>query len=113
MNCKNLSRLINHYFCPSVEIIEDKYIKNIKCTLWNKEIELNDFLNSYKYNSLKNYNCNINDCISIDKLYDTYKKQSSDKTLIISYDYFRKYIYSQLQNFMKSDNLIDSKWFEN
>ena len=113
LNCKNLSRLINHYFCPSVEIIEDKYIKNIKCTLWNKEIELNDFLNSYKYNSLKNYNCNINDCISIDKLYDTYKKQSSDKTLIISYDYFRKYIYSQLQNFMKSDNLIDSKWFEN
>jgi hypothetical protein len=109
LNCKNLLRLINHYFCPSVEIIEDKYIKNIKCILWNKETEMNEFLNSYKYN----YNCNTNDCISVDKLYDIYKKQYLGKTFIISYDYFKKYIHSQLQNFMKSDNLIDAKWFEN
>jgi hypothetical protein len=112
LNCKNLLRLINHYFYPSVEIIDDKYIKNIKCISWNKETEINDFLNSYKYNSLKNYNCNINDCISIDKLYDIYKKQIEDKTFIISHDYFRKCVHSQLQNYMKSDNLIDSKWFE-
>ena len=113
LNCKNLLRLINHYFCPSVEIIDDKYIKNIKCTLWDKETEINDFLNSYKYNSLKNYNCNTDDCISIDKLYDIYKKQFHQKTFIISYDYFRKYVHSQLQNFMKNDNLIDYKWLEN
>ena len=76
--------------------------------MWNKETEMNEFLNSYKYN----YNCNTNDCISVDKLYDIYKKQYLGKTFIISYDYFKKYIHSQLQNFMKSDNLIDAKWFE-
>ena len=112
LNCKNLLRIINHYFCPNVEIIEDKYIKNIKCKLWDKETEINDFLNSYKYNFSKNYNCNFNDFITIDKLYDSYKKQFLDKNFIISYDYFRKYVYSQLQNFIRSDNLIDSKWIE-
>ena len=112
LNCKNLLRLINHYFCPNVEIIEDKYIKNIKCKLWDKETEINNFLNLYKYNFLKNYNCNFNDFISIDKLYDSYKKQFLDKNFIISYDYFRKYVYLQLQNFIRSDNLIDSKWLE-
>jgi hypothetical protein len=112
LNSKSLLRLINHYFCPNVEIIDDKFIKNIKCTLWNKENEINDFLNSYKYNCLKNYNCNLNDSISVDKLYDIYKKQIVDKTFIISHDYFRKYTYSQLQNYMKSDNLIDFKWLE-
>jgi hypothetical protein len=112
LNCKNLLRLINHYFCPGVEIIEDKYIKNVKCKLWDKETEINCFLNSYKYNLSKNYNCNLNDIISIDKLYDSYKKELLDKTFIISHDYFRKYVYSQLQNFMKNDNLIDYKWIE-
>jgi hypothetical protein len=112
LNCKNLLRLINHYFCPNVEIIEDKYIKNIKCKLWDKEIEINNFLNLYKYNLSKNYNCNVDEFISIDKLYDSYKKQFSDKNFIISYDYFRKYVYLQLQNFIRSDNLIDSKWIE-
>jgi hypothetical protein len=112
LNSKSLLRLINHYFCPNVEIIDDKYIKNIKCTLWNKENEINDFLNSYKYNCLKKYNCNLNDSISIDKLYDIYKKQIVDKNFIISHDYFKKYTCSQLQNYMKSDNLIDFKWVE-
>lgn len=112
LNCKHLLRLINHYFCPSVSIIEDKYVKNIKCTLWDKNTEINNFLNSYKYNSSKNYICNADDCISIDKLYDFYKKQIEDKIFIISYDYFKKYVYFELQNYMKNDNLIDSKWFE-
>ena len=113
LNCKNLIRLINHYFYPNVEIIDDKYIKNIKCSLWNKENEISDFLNSYKYIFLKNFNMNLNNCISIDKLYDTYKKQVENKNFIIGYDYFKKFVYSQLQNYIKSDNLIDSKWIEN
>jgi hypothetical protein len=116
LNCKNLLRLINHYFYPNVEIIDEKYVKNIKCKLWDKESEINDFLNSYKYKCLKNYNFNLNDTISISKLYDTlydeYKKQLVDKIFIISYDYFKKFIYLKLQNYMKSDNLIDHRWIE-
>lgn len=112
LNCKNLLRLINHYFYPNVEIIDDKYIKNIKCFLWDKETEIINFLNSYKYNSLKNYDMNLNSCISIDKLYDIYKKQVENKNFIIGCDYFKKFVYYHLQNYMKSDNLIDSKWFE-
>jgi hypothetical protein len=116
LNCKNLLRLINHYFYPNVEIIDEKYVKNIKCKLWDKESEINDFLNSYKYKCLKNYNFNLNDTVSISKLYDTlydeYKNQLVDKIFIISYDYFKKFIYLKLQNYMKSDNLIDHRWIE-
>jgi hypothetical protein len=112
LNCTNISSLINHYFSPKVEIINDKYIKNIKCKLWDKGIEIDTFLNSYKYNLLKSYSCNINDFIPIDKLYTSYKSECSNKIFIISYDYFQKYVYLKLQIYIRSDNLIDNKWIE-
>jgi hypothetical protein len=112
LNCTNILSLINHYFSPKVEIINDKYIKNIKCRLWDKGIEIDTFLNSYKYNLLKSYSCNINDFIPIDKLYTSYKSECSNKNFIISYDYFQKYVYSKLQIYIRSDNLIDNKWIE-
>lgn len=112
LNCTNILGLINHYFSPKVEIINDKYIKNIKCKLWDKGIEIDTFLNSYKYNLLKIYSCNMNDFITIDKLYNSYKSECSNKNFTISYDYFQKYLYSKLQIYMRSDNLIDNKWIE-
>lgn len=112
LNCTNILGLINHYFSPKVEIINDKYIKNIKCKLWDKGIEIDTFLNSYKYNLLKSYSCNMNDFITIDKLYNSYKSECSNKNFTISYDYFQKYVYSKLQIYMRSDNLIDNKWIE-
>jgi hypothetical protein len=111
LNYKNLLRILHHYFCPNIQIIDDKYIKGIECKLWNKKDEIQSFLQSYKYNMPKNIYV-IDDYISIDKLYDYYKKNVANKNLTICKDYFQKYVSSQLQDYIIHDNLIDSKWFE-
>jgi hypothetical protein len=36
-----------HYYYPEVKI-EDKYIQNIVCTLWNKKRDVLEFLEKYK-----------------------------------------------------------------
>ena len=53
INHQNISdsemiKMINHYFSPQVEVIDNKYITNIKCSLWSKHDDINEFLNSYK-----------------------------------------------------------------
>ena len=111
LNCKNVLRIINHYFFPNIKIINDKYIKGIKCHLWDKDNEIHEFLQSYKYN-LSKFICPLDKYISIDKLYDSYKKNVSNKNLIIGKHYFHKYISFQLQHSIVNDTLIDIKWFE-
>lgn len=111
LNSKNISRIIEHYFYPKVLIIEDKYLKGIKCKLWNKNEEIKNFLNYYKYNIIKNENSI--DFISINKLYIEYKKNCTNKNLIISNDYFQEFVSSYLYNYITYDNLINIKWFEN
>lgn len=111
LNSKNVSRIINHYFYSNVIIIDDKYLKGIKCKLWNKNDEIKKFLDNYKYNLIKNDN--LNDFISINKIYNEYKKNCINKNLIISNDYFQEYILLYLCNYITHDNLIDIKWLCN
>jgi hypothetical protein len=50
----NMIKMICHYFSPQVEVIDNKYITNIKCILWSKHDDINEFLESYKFNIVKN-----------------------------------------------------------
>jgi hypothetical protein len=36
-----------HYYYPEVKI-DDKYIQNIGCTLWNKKRDVKEFLETHK-----------------------------------------------------------------
>jgi len=111
LNSKNVARIIKHYFYPNVIIIDEKYLKGIKCKLWNKNNEIKNFLNYYKYNLIKNENSM--EYISIDKVYNEYKKNCTNKNLIISNNYFQEFVESYLYNYITYDKLIDFKWFEN
>ena len=69
----NMIKMICHYFSPQVEVIDNKYITNIKCNLWSKQDDINEFLNSYKSNF---FNAEINpqsELLSFDELYQGYK----------------------------------------
>jgi len=112
LNEKNMLRIIQHYFSPQVSIINEKYIKYIKCKLWLKEDEINEFLNNQKYELIKSDFYSSHKYISLNQLYDLYKKTSNN--LLIGKDFFQTYVSYQLQNYMNNDNtLIDIKWIEN
>ena len=111
----DMIKMIWHYYSPQVEIIDNKYITNIKCLLWNKNDEVRDFLQSYKVNANKTEL--QTDIINFDDLYQSYKKYINAKTivenkisLIVSKHYFEKYILNQLSDFVQFDKFVSSEW---
>lgn len=134
MNCKNMNtsisssegdiiKIINHYF-PQIDVIDNKYINNINCDLWNKSDELDEMLNNYKSNKMLNKEDNpelvSEELISFDELYELYRSFCHAKltmceknTPIISKQYFEKYIENHLKNYIKYDKFVSLEdWLE-
>ncbi len=120
----NMIKMICHYFSPQVEVIDNKYITNIKCNLWCKNEDVNAFLQDYKFHKCTNLaNIGLNptlDIISFDDLYQSYKKYINAKTiveqkinLIVSKQFFEKYITNQLFDFIKFEKFVSSEWLVN
>jgi hypothetical protein len=117
INDINIIKMICHYFSPQVEVIDNKYITNIKCNLWCKNEDINDFLEVYKSNLLKNDIEPKIDLISFDDLYESYKNYINAKStieqkinLIASKNFFEKYITNQLFVFIKFEKFVSSDW---
>ena len=58
MNDKQILDLISHFF-PDVEIVDEKYIYKIKCSLWNKELEIQMGLDNLKQSLREKYNIRL------------------------------------------------------
>jgi hypothetical protein len=115
----NMIKMIHHYFSPQVEIIDNKYITNIKCNLWSKQDDINDFLNSYKMNLNNQENKSNLDLISFDELYQDYKTYFKAMGIIdqkilpiVSKQFFEKFITNQLTNYIKFDKFVSSEWLQ-
>jgi hypothetical protein len=116
-------KMICHYFSPQVEVIDNKYITNIRCNLWSKQDDINEFLNSHKVNLinlLKNENKNKSlELISFDELYKGYKLYFKSKGVleqkfmpIVSKHFFEKYLTNQLTNYIKFEKFVSSDWLK-
>jgi hypothetical protein len=112
----NMIKMIYHYFSPQVEIIDNKFITNIKCNLWSKHDDINEFLDTYKNNMIKEPDL----LVSFDDLYQGYKTFFKAKGLveqkvmpIVSKQFFEKFISNQLQLYIKFDKFVSSEWFQN
>ena len=110
----NMIKMICHYFSPQVEVIENKYITNIKCNLWSKQDDIHEFLSSYKLNLMNNH---ITEIISFDELYQGYKSFFKSKGLIeqrsfpiVSKQFFEKFLTNQLSMYIKFDKFVSSEW---
>ena len=115
----NIIKMICHYFSPQVEVIDNKYITNIKCNLWSKHDDINEFLNSYKINVVNTaVNTAVNsDLISFDDLYQGYKAYFKAKGImnqkslpIVSKQFFEKFLTNQLTSYIKFDKFVSSDW---
>jgi hypothetical protein len=112
-------KMICHYFSPHVEIIDNKYITNIKCNLWSKHDDIDDFLQSYKFNIVNAGLTSNTELISIDELYQLYKLYFNAKTTleqktypVVSKQFFEKLITNQLTKYIKFDKFVSSEWLE-
>ena len=113
----NMVKMICHYFSPQVEVIDNKYITNIKCDIWSKHDDVNEFLDSYKSQILKNGLDPKIEITSFDDLYHLYKNYFNAKTkvdqklyLIVSKQFFEKYLSNQLSEYVIFDKFVSSEW---
>jgi hypothetical protein len=109
-NEDDVLKMLKHYF-PNIEVIENKYILNVECKLWNKIADIKNALDSiknyYKENTLLN-NSNVF-LIPFDEIYAYYIKNKQTK-FTISKRYFEKYLCIELTDYIEFDNLVSFSW---
>lgn len=107
LNETTFINMIQHYYSGEVDILENKYITNIRCELWNKETELNGFLQYFK-----EIICDEK-IVSFDELYQKYRNYNKTKpndkkvSLLISKQYFEKYLLSNLSNCIQFEKFLN------
>ena len=97
-----LLKLVKHFF-PEIIIDEykyNKYILRTQCKLWNKSEGILNVINCCKKSS-------NSDIISIDDLYVEYIALTSGSKLIVSKQYFEKYIRMNLKDNIVYETIID------
>lgn len=118
INETTIIKMINHYFSPQVEVIDNKYITNIKCNLWSKQDDIDEFLEHHK-NKLIQTNNAEQQLISFDDLYQDYKTYFKSRGIldqkvlpIVSKHFFEKYVTNKLTNFITFDKFVSSTWLQ-
>jgi hypothetical protein len=108
---QNILRILKHFF-PNIEIIEDKYILNISCCLWNKISYINHSFEYMKEEIKKENNTAL---ISFDDAYNYYYKfcNINSYKLIVSKRYFEKYLYYKISDSIVYEKFIETSWILN
>ncbi len=116
MTYEDILNIITHFFSNNIDIIDNKYILNIKCKLWNKSNDINIFLEFIKNNI--NISDKINEeLISFEELYSHYQTfcknilyKDVNLSFIVSKYYFEKYLSYFLRDYIKFEKFIDILW---
>ena len=108
MNESQLLDLIIYYF-PETEIEDNKYMHKIRSSIWNKKQDIHHALESFRNevitgNSLSNIS-----------FYDTYefyckKQRIHAPSMIVSKQYFEKYLLENLTAYIIDDSFISLEW---
>jgi hypothetical protein len=108
---ENILKILKHFF-PNVEIIEDKFVLNVTCLLWDKVCDINK---SFEFIKERIKNQDNLDLISFDDAYNYYYKfcsLNSYKT-IVSKRYFEKYLYYKIPEHIVYEKFIETNWILN
>ena len=105
---ENILKILKHFF-PMVEIIEDKFVINVCCNLWNK---MNDINSSFEYIKEQIKFEHKLALISFDDAYNYYYKFCNLKSLnfIVSKRYFEKYLYFKIADHIVYEKFIETEW---
>jgi len=111
INEENILKILKHFF-PNVEIIENKYVLNVTCKLWDK---IKDIDSSFQFIKDKIKDEYILELISFDDAYNYYHKFCNLNSIknIVSKRYFEKYLYYKLNHFIVYEKFIKTEYFTN
>jgi hypothetical protein len=101
---------ILRHFYPDVVIEDNKYILNVGCELWNKNAEINEYLEQFR-----------DHCVALNlsfpqPLYNAYEYYCgmcylAAKRRIISKRYFEKYFVEEYAEYLDENGMITIKWW--
>jgi hypothetical protein len=103
----DILKILHHYY-PNIEIVDQKYIQYVQCSLWNKMEDIHNVLQSYKMQYKDNQSSLL---IPFSELYSFYIKHKPSK-LTISKRYFEKYLYAELSEFIEFNTFVSVSWLE-
>ena len=108
---ENILKILKHFF-PTVEIVEDKFVLNVKCVLWDKISDINSSFTFIKEQIKGPHNASL---ISFDDAYNYYNKFCSLNAFksIVSKRYFEKYLHCKMPNHIAYEKFIQVSWFLN
>lgn len=123
MSDRQILDIVGYYY-PTVAIDQDKYLHHIRCTLWDKQMDIqlaiddmrNILYNQYLVSStMFTQSSNIDDCYcntsntSIYDMYIHYCKYYSGR-LIVSKLYFDKYILEHYAEYVVDLTMLSGQW---
>ena len=105
---ENVIKILKHFFQDN-EIIENKYVLNVSCLLWDKNKDLQEF---FIYAKNKAASGSIKSLISFDDAYNLYFKYCnlSSSKFVVSKRYFEKYVYVVLHEHIIYEKFIELVW---
>ena len=108
INEENVMKILKHFF-PNIEIVENKYVLNVSCHLWNKNAEIEKSFDYIKMQIKSNHNLAL---ISFDDAYNYYYKYCNNESnkLIVSKRYFEKFLYSKIAKYIVYEKFIETAW---
>lgn len=105
LNDRQILDLIVNYY-PNVEIENDKYISKVRCSLWDKQMDIEIALNALKQNHNETSGSNGNS--STISIYDAYSFYCKQRNVInVSKSYFEKYLFDNLGEY-----IVDGKFLQ-
>jgi hypothetical protein len=129
---KQMLDLISYYY-PSIEVERDKYITHVRCTMWDKQMDIQIAMDNMKSTIRTEYTTSSDvervssPCIYRNvSIYDAYLYYSkytsipinmtssthvSSRRQIASKAYFEKYIFDNYQEYIIESKFISSDWY--
>ena len=101
---------ILRHFYPDIVIEDDKYILNVGCRLWNKNAEIDEYLENFKTQCLT---MNLSFPQPLYNAYEYYcgRCYATSKRRIISKRYFEKYFMEEYADYLDENGMITIKWW--
>ena len=118
INEKSMFNMITHFY-PNLEIINNKIVTNIKCFLWIKSVDINEYLEDYiETNKNKSVKAFVSDeLVSFDTMYQRYRTYFKNKSFInktpvfiVSKQYFENFIQVNLSNHIQFEKFLYFKF---
>jgi hypothetical protein len=110
INEESVLKILKHFF-PNIEIVENKYVLNVKCIIWDKN---KDIETSFDYIKTQIKNHHTLALISFDDAYNYYYKfcNCQSNKLIVNKRYFEKYLYSKISKYIVYEKFIETIWVD-